>query len=462
MDTNFLILPGAAGEMTQCAVRLRAPHDVGRIPTHIILMIDISESMLDDHKLENVKKCCELLLTFLNDSDAVSLITFGETAKLHLKCVAATEVNKTAAQQTIKQLMCDGCTNLSAGLGYVGEVCAESNLKTGLLILTDGHANRGVTNTEALRAMIGSIRQHNTNLSLSCVAYGENHNADLLRSLAEDAQGAYTIVKGIEDTAMAFGDTLGGLMSCAFQNVELDVPKDTIVHGPYKTTVDGERRKIHIGDVYAGTRPLILLDIPTAVVWSVGTVLLRGNKLPELSTIRCSLIAYEIDERDIDIDITRHRYTCAKILNSIRDWNALSMGERDGLRGQIDALEEALRDEAFDGHPVANLLRNEISILRTTLERAIRGGVAADHSMLTQHVATVALGRGFSSPMNARSAQPHQRVWGSSPAGGAPTDPTGIDENSQAFQNSLQASMSAAMRTASQQVAEPMASNPSQ
>lgn len=461
MDTNFLILPGAADEKTQCAVRLRAPHDVGRISTHIILMIDISESMLDDHKLENVKKCCELLLTFLNDSDAVSLITFGETAKLHLKCVAATEVNKTAAQQTITQLRCDGCTNLSAGLGYVSEVCAESTLKTGLLILTDGHANRGVTNTDALRAMIGSIRERNTNMSLSCVAYGDNHNADLLRSLAEDAQGAYTIVRGIEDTAVAFGDTLGGLMSCAFQNVELDVPKDTVVHGPYKTTVDGERRKIHIGDVYAGTKPLILFDIPTAVVRSVGTVLLRGNALPELSSIRYSLIADDLEERDIDIDITRHRYTCAKILNSVRDWRALSAGERDGLGAQIDALEAALRDEAFNGHPVANLLRTEIPILRTTLDRAIRGGEGGDYSMLTQHVATVALGRGFSTPMNVRSAQPRpqQRVWGGSPvASGEPMNPTGIDENSQAFQNSLQASMSAAMRTASQQVA----SNPSQ
>jgi Mg-chelatase subunit ChlD len=453
MDTNFLILPGAATEKTSCAVRLKAPSNVGRIPTHIILMIDISESMLDGHKLENVKKCCELLLTFLNDTDAVSLITFGDAAKLHLKCVPATEANKTAAQQTIKHLMCDGCTNLSAGLGYVSEVCAESTLKTGLLILTDGHANRGVTNAETLRSMIGSIRNYNSNLSLSCVAYGDTHNAELLRSLAEDAQGAYTIVRDIEDTAMAFGDTLGGLMSCAFQNVELDVPKDTVVHGPYKTTLDGERRKIHIGDIYAGTKPLILLDIPTTVVRSVDTVLLRGITLPELSPIRCSLIAEELEERDIDIDITRHRYTCAKILNSVRDWASLSAGERDGLASQIDALEVALRDEAFDGHPVANLLRSEIAILRTSLERAIRGGVAADHSMLTQHVATVALGRGFSSPMNARSAQPQQRVWG-----GEPTDPTGIDENSQAFQNSLQSSMSAAMRTASQQVA----GNPSQ
>jgi Mg-chelatase subunit ChlD len=457
MDTSFLILPGAAGEKTSCAVRLKAPTDVGRIPTHIILMIDISESMLDDNKLENVKKCCELLLTFLNDDDAVSLITFGESARIHIKTMAATEVNKTAAQQTIKQLLCDGCTNLSAGLGLVDEVCAASNLKTGLLILTDGHANRGISNATTLRAMISSIRERNTNLSLSCVAYGSDHNADLLRSLAEDAQGAYTIVRGIEDTAMAFGDTLGGLMSCAFQNVILDVPKDTIVHGPYKTTVDGERRTIHIGDVYAGTKPLILLDIPTTHVRAADAVLLRGNKLPELTTIRCSLIAEELAERDIDIDITRHRYTCAQILNSVRDWQ---QGERDGLGARIDGLEAALRDEAFNGHPVANMLRSEIGVLRTTLERAILG-VAADRSMLTQHVATVALGRGFSSPMNVRSAQPYQRL-GVPGSALEPMDPTGIDETSTAFQNPLQSAMSVAMRTASQQVAEPVTSNPSQ
>lgn len=448
MDTNFLILSGATGEKTSCAVRLKAPADVERIPTHIILMIDISESMMDDHKLDNVKKCCELLLTFLNETDKVSLITFGEVAKLHLKCVEATEVNKTAAQQTIKHLMCDGCTNLSAGLGYVNEVCAESTLKTGLLILTDGHANRGVTDANALRGIVGGLRARNTNLSLSCVAYGDTHNADLLRSLAEDAQGAYTIVRSIEDTAMAFGDTLGGLMSCAFQNVELDVPKDTVVHGSYKTTVDGERLKIHIGDVYAGTKPLVLLDIPTTVVRAVDTVLLRGTKLPELSAVKCSLIADELEDRDIDIEITRHRYTCAKILNSIRSWSSLGLTERDSLGEQIDALASALRDAVFDGHPVANLLRDEITVLRTTLERArLRMLGAEDHTMLTQHVATVALGRGFSSPMHVRSAQPHSQVWS---AGAA--DPTGIDETSNAFQNPVQAMMSVAMRTASQQV----------
>lgn len=448
MDTNFLILPGAAGEKTTCAVRLKAPADVERIPTHIILMIDISESMMDDHKLDNVKKCCELLLTFLNDTDKVSLITFGEVAKLHLKCVAATEVNKTAAQQTIKHLLCDGCTNLSAGLGYVDEVCRESTLKTGLLILTDGHANRGVSDANALRGIVGGLRERNTNLSLSCVAYGDTHNADLLRNLAEDAQGAYTIVRSIEDTAMAFGDTLGGLMSCAFQNVELDVPKDTVVHGSYKTTVDGDRLKIHIGDVYAGTKPLVILDIPTAVVRAVDTVLLRGTKLPDLSAVKCSLIADELEERDIDIEITRHRYTCAKILNSIRAWSSLDVAERDGLGTQIDALASALRDVVFDGHPVANLLRDEITVLRTTLERArLRMLGAEDHTMLTQHVATVALGRGFSSPMHIRRAQPQQSAWSAEAA-----DPTGIDENSNAFQNPVQAMMSVAMRTASQQV----------
>jgi len=344
--------------------------------------------------------------------------------------------------------MCDGCTNLSAGLGYVNEVCAESTLKTGLLILTDGHANRGVTDANALRGIVGGLRARNTNLSLSCVAYGDTHNADLLRSLAEDAQGAYTIVRSIEDTAMAFGDTLGGLMSCAFQNVELDVPKDTVVHGSYKTTVDGERLKIHIGDVYAGTKPLVLLDIPTTVVRAVDTVLLRGTKLPELSAVKCSLIADELEDRDIDIEITRHRYTCAKILNSIRSWSSLGLTERDSLGEQIDALASALRDAVFDGHPVANLLRDEITVLRTTLERArLRMLGAEDHTMLTQHVSTVALGRGFSSPMHVRSARPPQNVWS---AGAA--DPTGIDENSNAFQNSVQAMMSVAMRTASQQV----------
>lgn len=442
MQTDFLILSGGSA-----AVRLKAPTDVERIPTHIILMIDVSESMLDDHKLENVKTCCQLLLTFLNDADSVSLITFGENAHIHLKCVAATEANKSAAQDVIRRLTCDGCTNLSAGLGHVEEVYRASSLKTGLLILTDGHANRGVSDPSRLRQMIEGFRERYTNLSTSCVAYGTDHNADLLRGIAEDVQGAYTIVQGVEDTAMAFGDTLGGLMSCAFQNVVLEVPKDTMVHGPYKSTVEGERRRIQIGDVYAGTKPLILLDIPEEHIQSVDAVVVRGNKLPELVGFQHSLIPEPLEQRDIDIDLTRHRYTCTQILQSVQQWAQLSEEERQGLTAQIDALDASLGDAAFHGHPVTTLLRGEIQILRDSLERLrTRQFNAEDHATLTQHGATVGLARGFSSPNPRRH---RHRSWGPS------SDPTDIDEDTvNVFQNGLQATMSMAMRVASQHAAE--------
>jgi Ca-activated chloride channel family protein len=188
MECDFLTLKPieANTSLIPCALRLKAPDTVDRIPTHIILLLDVSESMMTDNKLENVKVCSELILNFLTDQDHVSLITFGEKATLHLKRVVADSLHKDSIKNVIKNLYCDGCTNLSAGLGYVREVCAGETQKTGLLILTDGHANRGIHIPEDLRNLVKSIKSSNTNLSIHCVAYGTDHNSDLIKSVAED------------------------------------------------------------------------------------------------------------------------------------------------------------------------------------------------------------------------------------------------------------------------------------
>lgn len=135
MNCEFLTFPPSSDASVRAAIRITAPETVTRIPTHFILLIDVSESMLDERKLENVKRCSSLLLNFLKEDDTISLISFGEDAKLHLNHVSADEGNKATIKQAIQNLQCSGCTNLSAGLGYVRTVCEGQSQKTGLLLL---------------------------------------------------------------------------------------------------------------------------------------------------------------------------------------------------------------------------------------------------------------------------------------------------------------------------------------
>lgn len=395
-------IPAEPTTVVPCALRLHAPETTARIPTHFIMCIDISESMSVDNKLENVKKCVGLVLNLLNDQDRISLITFGETATLHLKRVSVDEGNKNVLRTTIQNLAVDGCTNMSAGLMMVDEACEGDIQKAGLLLLTDGHANRGASSPQNLRNLVSRLRERYSHLSVHCVAYGADHNAELLRLMAEDTQGSYNIVNTIEDTAFAFGDTLGGLMSCTFQNVEVDLGRGAVVHGPMRTRIIGERTVVQIGDVYAGTKPLVLFDLPAAVATGADPVIVRGIALPGIERIDIHPIRQEMLQKDRDIELTRMRYRCTGILNDLRGWHGLSNEAKEGLETRINEFATAINDEFFTGHPVAQLLRDEVRSMRDLLTMNRRGPVNAEtHAYTSQHIASIGLARGFSSPQGA-------------------------------------------------------------
>lgn len=480
LTIDFLTLqpvPANGESMVSCALKLNAPASTERIPTHFILLLDISESMADARKLENCKRCAELMLNFMSADDRISLITFGEEAHLHLKRVPADEAHKSSIQSTIKSLCVNGCTNLSAGLGYVREVCEGDVQKAGLLILTDGHANRGVSGSTELRRIVSGLRESFSHLSIHCVAYGADHNENLMRGIAEDNNGSYNVVSSIEDTAVAFGETLGGLMSCAFQNVVVELPLGTVVKGPQKkTTVDGHI-EVRLGDVYSGTKPLILFDMPSAACRMVDAVKIKGMRLPSLESFSIIPIQQMLVERDKEIELTQLRYDCAALLEAIRVLRSPTDEQVTDMETRIVTFEAKVRDAFFDGNAVAGLLRGEVITMRDLLRDVRTGRFGHHHDVTTaQRVTTLGLGRGFCSPSASIPAPPrghNRRIWrnAASPylsAAGTDDEAEPHDPNNNTiaapdvsvFQNEVQTRIASLMRTASQREPSPPPSPP--
>lgn len=480
ISVDFLTLqpvPANGDSMVPCAIKLAAPETDQRTPTHFILLLDISESMQDGRKLENCKRCAELMLNFMSGEDRISLITFGEEAQLHLKRVPADEAHKTAIQSTIKGLYVNGCTNLSAGLGYVREVCEGDTQKAGLLILTDGHANRGVSGPTELRAIIMGLRESFSHLSVHCVAYGADHNENLMRGIAEDNSGSYNVVSSIEDTAVAFGETLGGLLSCLFQNVIVELPTGSKVKGPQKTTVIGDRLQVRIGDVYAGTKPLVLFDLPSAACRNVDSVLVKGMRLPTLESFSITPVQQMLSERDKDIEMTQLRYDCVALLDDIRSLRRPTAEQITAMETRITEFETKVREPFFDGHMVATLLRTEVATMRDLLRAVRTGHYSHEHDVTTaQHMTSLGTGRGFCSPGVAAVA-PRRMYRAAAPAlgraatavggAGAGTPEASDDEEEEprtydgnntevapevsVFQNRVQSQIASLMRTQSSQ-----------
>ncbi len=385
---------------TQVAVRLLPPEDVNHTPTHYILLIDVSLSMMNDNKLNNVKKCLTTLVNFLKPEDTCSLITFGDNSEIHLNRVKCDASSKESIRTAIQEFIVDGSTNLSAGLLNVKSVL-RANEKSGLLLLTDGHANNGVRDTEGLIEIFKKIVEEFPRLSIASIGYGTDHNADLLKAVAEETLGKYTIVDSIDTTAFAFGDVIGGLMSCYAQLTTLVMPMGSKIHGPY-TIKNGTH--VLLGDIYAGTKTLLLLDVPTA---ELSNVSITATVLPGLESINKKLTYTPLLDNDtiIEVELTRLRFECTELLKLLR--TSLSADMKASLKARVDAFESALSNEKYASHPITQTLKHELPLMREVLNANIMQSQLL-HSMMSQHETSIGLARGFSSPVRPMRSRPSE------------------------------------------------------
>lgn len=383
------------------ALKIVVPQSDVRIPTHFIALIDVSESMSDMSKLKHVKHCMSLLLKFLTPDDALSLITFGEESEIIINRVKAETAQIPVLEQAIESLAVHGCTNYSAGLGSVRQVLDEAagcTLKTGLLTLTDGHANRGVVDPASLTTMISRIHELYPALAFSFVAYGTDHNAGLLKTMADTVMGSYSIVDNLEGAATAMGDCLGGIISCALQNVVITCPVGTTAHGPY-TLKDG---RLVLGDLYAGTETTILLETVA------GPVTFSGVTLPELNPFT-QVVATSVDTTpSVEIEVTRLRYKCSELFRQIRE--VLASRRSPDFDAKIAEFRAAINAEALAAHPVIPMLKSELASIEAAIGNIRLGHTEGLATQLTQHVAFTSLMRGMTTSIESQDGTPHNRT----------------------------------------------------
>jgi uncharacterized protein YegL len=375
-----------------------------RLPTHFILLIDTSDSMADSSKLANVKHSASLVLHFLGPQDRLSVVTFGDDATTHAKAVECTPDQKEALNAMFERIRTDGCTNLSAGLLAVRDMLARrepavATLKTGILLLTDGHANRGVSRADMLRDMVRQIHDEYPDISLQAVGYGTDHNAELLKGVAEQTAGTYSIVDNREGAATVIGDTLGNLFSCVAQRVTV-VPGRT--HAEPEGTqfvVSGDPPRIQIGDLYEETETLMLFKVKNEDASLSITV--RGTLLPSMAAYESELI---LDDAITEIpwsvkkavDLTRCRYRISALFKDLREFR-LGANRFAEVLTKVEAEETLLKAPHYHDDAVAKMLLAECASLREATAVLQRGSYHDVHDMTTRlvsHEAYTNLGRG--------------------------------------------------------------------
>lgn len=412
MDTSLFSLADGTFALR---VRAAATTTEQRLPTHSILLIDASESMLDSNKLENVKHSASMVLNFLGATDKMSIVTFGEDATRVIAAASCAPEAKPVLEKKIRDLVVNGCTNLSAGLLAVRRILEEqaagpdATIKTGLLLLTDGHANRGDASAGGLQRILASLREAWPGLTTNVVGYGLDHNVDLLKSMAEQSQGSYSVVESREGAATVIGDMLGTLFSCVAQQVVVRVPGGLRPEGTQFTMdVNGE---IKVGDVIEGGEALILLR-PDAAGGGGGAITVDGYLLPSLEAYRAVRpLAEAATDLPTDladqITLTRLRYKCAALFRELRE--SPEVERIEAIRGEVSAMEVALGAERFVGNAVASMLVAECGSLRKAMEALTNPRMRNPDRLfrrMAAHEALTSLGRGITRAIDSDDEEP--------------------------------------------------------
>jgi Ca-activated chloride channel family protein len=219
---------GGASErwMLRVAIRGREVSTGERRPLALTFVIDCSGSMKEQNRLELVKHSLRLLLGELDGRDSIAIVAFSNEARLVLPMTSA--ANRGLIESAIFPLSPNGSTNTEAGLrmGYEQAVAGlTANSENRVVLLTDGVANVGITDAQALVAQTEACRKQG--IYLNTIGVGmNNHNDALLEQLADKGDGICNYVDDAKEARRALVENFTGAFVPIARDVKVQVDFD--------------------------------------------------------------------------------------------------------------------------------------------------------------------------------------------------------------------------------------------
>lgn len=207
-----------------------APSDTDRTPLNVALVLDRSGSMAGD-KLRTAKKAALSLLDRLSERDTAGVVIFDDridtiqtvgkvtpVLKAHVRAELARI--EARANTALHEGWLTGCKAIAEAIGHT-----DGDRVARCFLLTDGLANVGITDPEAIAGEAANIREH-TGIGTSTFGIGDDYSEELLGPLAVAGGGQFHHLRAADEIATTFVRELGEMLAIAAINVrlELEVP----------------------------------------------------------------------------------------------------------------------------------------------------------------------------------------------------------------------------------------------
>lgn len=194
-----------------------------RKPASLVFTIDVSGSMSGDNRLGLVKRSLNLLLQQLDERDQVSIVVYGDAARVALPPTNAGDKDRIGA--AIFGLRSEGSTNVQAGLELAYAQALKAFKPQGVnrvILLSDGVANNGITTADGIFARVKA--RASEGITLTTVGFGMgDYNDVLMERLADQGDGQYAYVDRLEEARRIFVEQLTGTLQVIAKDVKLQL-----------------------------------------------------------------------------------------------------------------------------------------------------------------------------------------------------------------------------------------------
>ncbi|PSK99906.1 ADP-ribosylglycohydrolase [Murinocardiopsis flavida] len=269
---DFDVIPLEADDAVTVLLDVTAPEqevDAQRPPATLQVVLDRSGSM-GGARLEGAVRALLSLVDRLAPGDNFGLVSFDNSARVEVPAGPLTD--KDAVRARIAALRPGGSTDLSSGLmrGIQEARRVAGQQGATLLLISDGHANQGITDHDSLNRYARGAYGHG--VTTTTLGYGLGYDEALLGAVADGGAGSALFAEDPDTAGDLIAREADYLLSKTAQAVSLTVRTGPLVGGvgiigemPAVLLPEGAV-SVDLGDFYSGEqrRLLFRFDVPGA------------------------------------------------------------------------------------------------------------------------------------------------------------------------------------------------------